>query len=196
MPFQRIGDGMGDVGRGDHADLHRIDADIGKDRIDLAGDEVGRDQFDAADAPRVLGGQGGDDGHAVDAVRREGLQIGLDAGPAGGVRAGDRENVADGGLAGHRGRLLADDEPDGACERPRRDSLRRHYPGQVRRVHLSPPFPAGAPVTHSVLRGRRPHVSSARDGTAASGPPFRLVAAQPSCTRTMVPSGGSDRGIE
>ena len=45
----------------------------------------------AGDALRVLRGQRGDDRSAIDAERGEGLQIGLDAGAAARIRAGDGE---------------------------------------------------------------------------------------------------------
>ena len=43
---------------------------------------VGRDRVDGGDADRVLRGDRGDRGHAVDAAGRERLQVGLDAGAA------------------------------------------------------------------------------------------------------------------
>ena len=49
----------------------------------------------------VLRRQGGDGGHAVAAVRRDALQVGLDPGPAGRVRAGDGQHA---GNARRRGR--------------------------------------------------------------------------------------------
>ena len=67
-----------------------------RDRADLLDDELGRDRVDAGDAVVFC---------AVSAViavmpwtpqRRERLQVGLDAGAAAGVRAGDREDGGDG----------------------------------------------------------------------------------------------------
>ena len=49
----------------------------------------GRHVVDAGDAAGVLRGQRGDHRRAVDAERREGLQVGLDAGAAAGIRARD-----------------------------------------------------------------------------------------------------------
>ena len=46
----------------------------------------------ALDADRVLRRDRGDRGHPVHAAARERLQVGLDAGAAAGVRAGDRED--------------------------------------------------------------------------------------------------------
>ena len=54
-------------------------------RIDLR-----RDRMDGGDADRVLRGDRGDRGHAVDAAGGERLQVGLDAGAGAGVRACDR----------------------------------------------------------------------------------------------------------
>ena len=48
--------------------------------------------MDGGDADRVLGGDRGDRGHAVDAAGGERLQVGLDAGAAAGVRPGDRQD--------------------------------------------------------------------------------------------------------
>ena len=72
-----------------HADLHRADIEIGEHRVDLRGDEIGRHVEDGGDFLGVLRGQRGDDGGAIDAERGEGLEIGLDAGAAARIRAGD-----------------------------------------------------------------------------------------------------------
>ena len=72
-----------------HADLHRAHVEIGEHGVDLRGDEVGRHVVDGGHAPGVLRGQRGDHRGAVDAERREGLQIGLDAGAAAGIGARD-----------------------------------------------------------------------------------------------------------
>ena len=50
-----------------------------------------RHRVDGGDGDGVLGGDRGDRGHPVGAAGGEGLQVGLDAGAAAGVRAGDRE---------------------------------------------------------------------------------------------------------
>ena len=49
----------------------------------------------ALDPDRVLRRDRGDRGHPVHAAARERLQVGLDAGAAAGVRAGDREDGGD-----------------------------------------------------------------------------------------------------
>jgi len=47
--------------------------------------------MNAGDAARVLRGQGGDDGGAIDAERGKALEVGLDTGATGRIRAGDGE---------------------------------------------------------------------------------------------------------
>ena len=76
-----------------HADLDRADLEIGKNRVDLRGDEFRRHVVDRGHALGVLRGQGGDHRGAVDAKRGERLEVGLDAGAAAGIgaRQGDRD---------------------------------------------------------------------------------------------------------
>src|ERR1700730_18508389 len=74
-----------------HADPHGPHREIGKHRVDLRGHEISRDLMDASDASGVLRGQRRDDGGAVDAKRGKRLQVGLDAGAARRIRAGDGE---------------------------------------------------------------------------------------------------------
>ena len=85
----------------DHADLHRLHVEVGEHRIDLRGDEIRRRVVDAGHALRVLRGQRGDDGGTVDAERGERLQVGLDAGAAAGIRAGDGERDRDLAVVAH-----------------------------------------------------------------------------------------------
>src|ERR1700674_2144185 len=85
-----------DHGRGaEHADLHRTDREIAAHRVDLRGDESRRHHFDRGDALRVLRGQRGDRGCAIDAERRERLEVRLDAAAAAGSGAGDAERDRD-----------------------------------------------------------------------------------------------------
>ena len=93
MPAQRVGHGANDAGIGEHADLHGVDADVVEDGVELRRDEFGVGRMDRAHAMRVLRGQRRDDARAVDAKRRKRLQIGLDAGSAAGVGAGDRKDI-------------------------------------------------------------------------------------------------------
>jgi hypothetical protein len=76
----------------ERADLDGRGTHIGEDRVDLLGDECRGKHFDAGDLARVLRGGGHEDGRAVDSVRGEGQQVGLNAGPAPGIRGGDRDN--------------------------------------------------------------------------------------------------------
>ena len=92
-----------------------------------------RHVVDAGDAAGVLRGQRGDDRRAIDAERRKCLEVGLDAGAAARIRAGD----GDGDRGHHRApslrrtRAIDDDaqRARGACgswrERQRRDHRRR-----------------------------------------------------------------------
>src|SRR5205807_7684211 len=74
-----------------HADLDCADVEIAEYGIELRGDEIRRQRMNSADSFGVLRGQRRNDGGAVDAERGKGLEIGLNAGPSRGVRAGDGE---------------------------------------------------------------------------------------------------------
>jgi hypothetical protein len=86
---QALGHRADDGRRGEHADLHRIGAEVVQHHVDLLGHERGLHVDNAVNAHGVLGGERGDDGHAEHAKGAERLQIRLDAGTAAGVRAGD-----------------------------------------------------------------------------------------------------------
>ncbi len=73
----------------DHADLDRFDIEIGEHRIDLRSHEIRRHRMDTCNAERVLRRQRRNDRSAVDAKRRERLEISLDSRAAAGVGAGD-----------------------------------------------------------------------------------------------------------
>ena len=92
-----VRDDLRDLTRRQHADLDRRHANVVENGVDLAGQELGRRDVNRGDAPRVLRGQRGQDGHAVAAERRERLEIGLDAGTAAGIRSGDGQEVRDRG---------------------------------------------------------------------------------------------------
>jgi hypothetical protein len=81
-----------DLGVAEHPDLHGVHADVGEHRADLGQHHLRGDRVDRAHAERVLGGQRRDRAGAVHAAARERLEVGLDAGAAPGVRAGDRED--------------------------------------------------------------------------------------------------------
>src|SRR5438034_370391 len=84
-------DRFDDDALGDHPDLDRADIEIGKNRVHLRGDELRRHVVDRAHALGVLRRERGDDRGAVDAERRERLEISLDAGATARIRAGDGE---------------------------------------------------------------------------------------------------------
>ena len=86
---QAVGHRFNDVGGVEHADFDGVGADVGQDRVDLGGDEVRRYRMNGGDGLCVLGGQGRDYGHAVAFQGGKGFQVGLNAGPAAAVRAGD-----------------------------------------------------------------------------------------------------------
>jgi len=81
-PCQPCGDGIDGGKLCRHPDLDGIDLKIAENRVDLRGHEAGGHRMNAADAARVLSGQGRDDGRAVNAERGKRLQVGLDAGAA------------------------------------------------------------------------------------------------------------------
>ena len=81
--------GFDDRGIAEHADLHRADSEVGEHRIHLRRTKAGGTSRTALTPLGVLRGERGDHRGAVDAERREGLQVGLDAGAAAGIRAGD-----------------------------------------------------------------------------------------------------------
>ena len=83
----------GDLARRQHADLHGRDVDVGEDGVDLGREERGRGHVDGRDAAGVLGRQRGQGRHAVAAERREGLEVGLDAGAAARVGACNGKDV-------------------------------------------------------------------------------------------------------
>ena len=80
---------LDDCRRREHAGLRRVDRDVGGDGLDLRGHELGWQRVRCRHDACVLGGDGGDRADAVAAVRRKRLEIGLDAGAAAGVAAGD-----------------------------------------------------------------------------------------------------------
>ena len=85
----RIGDSQDDRRRREHADFGGVNLEVGRHGIDLRDDHRRVDLRDRGDAERVLRGDRGNRGTAVDAVRGERLEVGLDAGAAARVAAGD-----------------------------------------------------------------------------------------------------------
>src|SRR5665647_2850650 len=88
---KEVSDGADDGGVGEHADLDCVEADIGDQGLELLGDELRWYDMHSGHALGALGGEGRDHGGAVDAQRREGLEVGRDAGTAGGVAACDAQ---------------------------------------------------------------------------------------------------------
>jgi len=86
-----IRDRLDDLGAGEHPSLGRLDAEVLHDGVDLGPDHRHRELQDVGDRQRVLGGDGGDRGGAVDSEGREGLEVRLDARATARVRAGDGE---------------------------------------------------------------------------------------------------------
>src|SRR6185437_8281237 len=84
-------DGFDDRRIHQHADLCGADIKIGEYGVDLGGDDIGRHRMNGGHPLGVLRRHRGDDAGAVDAERRERLQIGFDAGAAARIRAGDAD---------------------------------------------------------------------------------------------------------
>ncbi len=102
-----------------HADLHRVHANVLGHGVDLRTQHVGRNAVDGAHALGVLRGDGGDGRHAVAAERAEGLEVGLDAGAAAAVGAGNGKHPGIAcGTGGHR-RGWVHRKNYGLCTRPR-----------------------------------------------------------------------------
>ena len=96
--LQAIGDGLDDGRLRDHADLHRCRRDVLEDGVDLGGHELRRRVEHRAHPEGVLRGEGGDGGLGEQAVRRDGLDIRLDARAAAGIGSGDGEHGGYGAL--------------------------------------------------------------------------------------------------
>ena len=95
--LERIGDRIDHFPVGEHAQLDRADAKIIEAGIDLRAQEFQRRHVYRGHAAGVLRGQRGDRGQPVHAVRGKGLEVGLNAGAAAGIGAGD----------GQRGKVAA-----------------------------------------------------------------------------------------
>ena len=93
QPLEPLRDLLGGEGAADHADLHRVDADVADDRVDLREDHLGRNRVDRGDAERVLRGDRGDRGHRVAAEHGDGLDVGLNPRAAARIRAGDDQDA-------------------------------------------------------------------------------------------------------
>lgn len=78
---------------GQHADFHRIDADVAQHRIALGGNHGRGHHMHALHALRVLRGHRSDHAGTVSAQRAKGFQIGLYACAAAGIRAGNGQHA-------------------------------------------------------------------------------------------------------
>ena len=83
--LQFFRDDHDEVGGGNHADLHRVGENIGKNSVQLLTQEMRSGLQNICDAGGVLGGQGRDGAHGVNAVGRHGLHIRLDTGASAGI---------------------------------------------------------------------------------------------------------------
>ena len=120
--LDRVGDGLNDRRRGQHAGLRGIDADVGHHRSHLVGHDVGPDLVVARDPLRVLHRHRGDRRHPVHAATRERLQIGLNPRAASRIGGGDRHRRCGVRAAGQ---IAAQAHTDGVGQR-------RHAQGELR----------------------------------------------------------------
>ena len=88
--LQPLGDGLDEAGGRDHADLHRVRPDVGKDAVDLLGEKLRGHFKNTLYAGRVLGGQRRDRTHGKYAIHGHGFQIGLNTGASAGIASGGR----------------------------------------------------------------------------------------------------------
>jgi hypothetical protein len=95
---EEVGDRRDDRPAEEHPRLGCVDADVVEDGAELRTDEVRRQLVNIRDTDGVLGGEGHDPAHPVAVQMGEGLEVGLDAGAAAGIRRRDRETARD-----HRG---------------------------------------------------------------------------------------------
>ena len=86
---QAVGDDFDNLDRGNHADFDGARADIVKDGVNLRGYDIWRDILHGGDTQGVLCRDGGDGRLGIQAVRRDGLDVGLNAGTAAGIGSCD-----------------------------------------------------------------------------------------------------------
>ncbi len=86
---QAVGDNLDNLGRGNHADLDSAGSDIVKNGIDLRRDNIRGDILHGGDTERVLYGDSGDGCLGIQTVRRDGLNVCLNAGATAGIGSCD-----------------------------------------------------------------------------------------------------------
>ena len=89
---QAVGDNIDNLGRGNHADLDGAGADIVKNGVNLRGYDLWRDILHGGNAQCVLRCDGGDGRLGIQAVRRDGLDVGLNAGATAGIGSRDGQD--------------------------------------------------------------------------------------------------------
>ena len=87
----RACDGLDHRGRAQHPCLGRAHPEVADHGVDLGPDQGRRQHYGVVDTKRVLSGHAREGAGAPHAERLERLEVGLDAGPASRVRAGDGE---------------------------------------------------------------------------------------------------------
>ena len=157
----------------------------------LRDDHLRRDGVHRVDRDRVLRGDRRDRRHPVHAARGERLQVGLDAGAAAGVRAGDREHARDGRRrVGHPRRRLPRRDRAATARRPARSSAEplRGDAAASSSVARAPPWPRRRHVRRRPAprrcRARRRRAPAARrsgrlEVGAIAGPAGRARAPAP-----------------
>ena len=89
---QAIGDNFDNLGGRNHADFDCVGANIVKDGVNLRSDDIGGDILHSGDTERVLCGDGGDGRLGIQTVRRDGLDVGLNAGTTAGIGSCDGQD--------------------------------------------------------------------------------------------------------
>ncbi len=96
--LQLVGDDADVVCGEKHACLYHVYVDIGQNGIQLLRQEFCRHTMDGCDSAGILGCEGSHCRRTIGAEKGDGFQVGLNAGPAAGVAAGDGKDIAAGEL--------------------------------------------------------------------------------------------------
>ncbi len=89
---QAVGDDFDNLDRRNHANLDGVGADIVKNGVNLRGYDIWRDILHGGNAQCVLRCDGGDGRLGIQAVRRDGLDVGLNAGATAGIGSRDGQD--------------------------------------------------------------------------------------------------------